>query len=144
MDEKFEDLTLGDLFPMEVEDLVSDNLLPGEQLEKGMVTYYEGNNSGSGGQTVLKITTNGSTTFSSEVLEHIMKHSPDGFQWGYGGSGVSDLAFSILMDCCGDGIAERLYQQFKWDFLAKLGDHLLIYQSVIWEWVLEQTGVENE
>jgi len=31
-------------------------------------------------------------------LKHIVRHSPDGFQWGYGGSGPSDLALSIMTD----------------------------------------------
>ena len=35
-------------------------------------------------------------------LRHIVKHSPDGFNWGYGGSGPSDLALSILCDFLGN------------------------------------------
>lgn len=31
-------------------------------------------------------------------LKHLIHHSPDGFEWGYGGSGPSDLALSILAD----------------------------------------------
>lgn len=30
-------------------------------------------------------------------LPHIVKHSPDGFSWGYGGSGPADLARSLLI-----------------------------------------------
>jgi hypothetical protein len=29
------------------------------------------------------------------TLPHLMHHSPDGFEWGYGGSGPADLARSI-------------------------------------------------
>lgn len=31
-------------------------------------------------------------------LLHVVHHSPSGFEWGYGGSGPSDLALSILCD----------------------------------------------
>jgi hypothetical protein len=54
-------------------------------------------------------------------LKHIVYHSPDGFQWGYGGSGPADAAFSILTDCLEPekgGMAWRLHQAFKWEFLA--------------------------
>ena len=33
-----------------------------------------------------------------ELLQNKGKHSPDGFQIGYGGSGPADLAYSILWD----------------------------------------------
>ncbi len=31
-------------------------------------------------------------------LAHLVRHSPDGFEWGYGGSGPADLARSIVGD----------------------------------------------
>ena len=36
-------------------------------------------------------------------LRHVPKHSPAGFNWGYGGSGPADLARSLLIDALGDG-----------------------------------------
>lgn len=36
-------------------------------------------------------------------LEHHVRHSPDGFAWGYGGSGPSELARCILLDHFDDG-----------------------------------------
>lgn len=33
-------------------------------------------------------------------LRHVVRHSPDGFQWGYGGSGPAELARCILLDFC--------------------------------------------
>lgn len=46
----------------------------------------------------------------------IWKHSPDGFAWGYGGSGPAQLALAILLDYFeGDvGRAREHYQDFKW------------------------------
>lgn len=37
------------------------------------------------------------------VLDHVVKHSPTGFSWGYGGSGPSDLARCLLIDHYGEG-----------------------------------------
>src|SRR5690606_35743395 len=52
-------------------------------------------------------------------LRHIVRHSPTGMEWGYGGSGPSDLARSILADFAGIKVADMFYQEFKWDFIAK-------------------------
>lgn len=57
----------------------------------------------------------GNTTYE---LKHIERHSPDGFNWGYGGSGPGDTALSILTDCIGAEKAESLYHQFKHDIVA--------------------------
>lgn len=35
-------------------------------------------------------------------LKHLLRHSPDGFEFGYGGSGPSDLARSIVGDLLGE------------------------------------------
>jgi len=54
------------------------------------------------------------------VPRRITKHSPDGFCWGYGGSGPADLSLNILSVFIGQKLAEWLYQDFKWDFIATL------------------------
>jgi hypothetical protein len=55
-------------------------------------------------------------------LVHVERHSPDGFEYGYGGSGPADLALSILVDFFDlEGAPDRLpvsYQGFKWHFIA--------------------------
>lgn len=53
-------------------------------------------------------------------LPHVVRHSPTGFEWGYGGSGPADLARSILVDAVGVIAAEGLYQEFKREFVACL------------------------
>lgn len=53
----------------------------------------------------------------SQVL---INHSPDGFAWGYGGSGPSQLALAILLELYGKDEALLRYQDFKWDFIATL------------------------
>lgn len=56
-------------------------------------------------------------------LVHRVRHSPDGFQWGYGGSGPADLARSILWDHLGHEPAPDLYQSFKRDYVARWPMH---------------------
>jgi hypothetical protein len=64
-------------------------------------------------------------------LVHMVRHSPTGLNWGYGGSGPADLARSLLLDALGhhddvadpDGVkdaVEGLYQQFCDDVVAAL------------------------
>jgi hypothetical protein len=80
---------------------------------------------------VLKRTVSGVAT---NVPWLVVDHSPDGFEWGYGGSGPADLALNILeavlrqMGHKGEKIsvfrgkcfrlAHRLHQDFKWKFIS--------------------------
>src|SRR5262245_28903746 len=50
----------------------------------------------------------------------IENRSPTGFEFGYGGSGPSQLALAILLDFKGKAPAPPLYQAFKWKFIAPL------------------------
>ena len=62
-------------------------------------------------------------------------HSPAEFEWGYGGSGPSQLALAILADHCGnDEEAINLYQRFKWAVIAHLPRH---------GWVLTSGDIES-
>jgi hypothetical protein len=58
----------------------------------------------------------------TNVPRRITRHSPDGFEWGYGGSGPADFALNILSVYIGQEAAQfcGLYQDFKWLFVAKL------------------------
>jgi hypothetical protein len=48
-------------------------------------------------------------------------HSPDGFEWGYGGSGPAQLALALLVDHLGDTAqALALYHDFKFALVAGL------------------------
>lgn len=56
-----------------------------------------------------------------EPLSHpLVKHSPTGFEWGYGGSGPADLALNILNLFVGSTTAYLLYQDFKADKIATM------------------------
>lgn len=46
-------------------------------------------------------------------------HSPDGFSWGYGGSGPSQAALAIMMEFTDQDTAVRIYQDFKWQHVCQ-------------------------
>ena len=47
------------------------------------------------------------------LVRHHVRHSPDGFETGYGGSGPADLARSILIDFFGsDVFVDQIYHDF--------------------------------
>lgn len=92
----------------------------------------------------------------------IVHHSSTGFEWGYGGSGPSELAlnvvafhleahrhhftrrfgvdvmherFRVLGGRCPE-LAWDLHQDFKWDLIAKVPrDGGLVYALDIWKWI---------
>lgn len=56
-------------------------------------------------------------------VQHDVRHSPTGMEWGYGGSGPADCARSMLLALeryCFLPRIEQVYQQFKWTFLSGL------------------------
>jgi hypothetical protein len=51
----------------------------------------------------------------------LINHSPDGFEWGYGGSGPAQLALALLVDATGNAErAMRLHQDFKRCFIQDI------------------------
>lgn len=52
--------------------------------------------------------------------QDVYNHSPDGFSWGYQGSGPAQLALAILCDAIGPIEAARWHQDFKRDHIAAL------------------------
>lgn len=53
--------------------------------------------------------------------QKVYNHSPDGFSWGYGGSGCAQLALAICLELCETKQeAKGKYQDFKWKFIAGL------------------------
>ena len=49
--------------------------------------------------------------------QKVINHSPDGFNWGYGGSGPSQLALAIVLKLTGK---TKGYQGVKFSFISKL------------------------
>ena len=60
-------------------------------------------------------------TLSPKRSQKVWNHSPDGFSWGYYGSGPAQLALAILLEA-GVSVddARKLHQEFKQQFVAKL------------------------
>jgi hypothetical protein len=62
---------------------------------------------------------------------NLVNHSPDGFEWGYLGSGPSQLAFALIHDVLSSGepqsaaaieLTQKLYHDFKADKIATIRD----------------------
>lgn len=96
---------------------------------------------------------------STNVPHLVQKHSPDGYGWGYGGSGPSDLARSIIENMLrlmehkgtlapwrdlGEPIfmdSYMLYQDFKLQFIATVPDESIeriIPYLLIVAWINEK------
>jgi len=65
----------------------------------------------------------------SYLLPHLVKHSPTGLEYGYGGSGPGDLARSIVGDVLGtDEPDEHLYMAFKWAWVSSRDQKALYHE----------------
>lgn len=58
-----------------------------------------------------------------DTSQKLYNHSPDGFEWGYAGSGPAQLALAILLDYLSQreilpSLALQWYQEFKRQFIA--------------------------
>jgi hypothetical protein len=76
----------------------------------------------------------------TNVPQRIILHSPDGFEWGYCGSGPADFALNILSLYIGEEAAQQngLYQRFKEAFLSKLPhEGGIIKRNDIMQWLNE-------
>ena len=79
-----------------------------------------------------------SADLSPEPSQEIINHSPDGFNWGYGGSGPAQLALGLLLDVTGDRkVAQHHYQAFKFDAVAHFGENWEISEVAIRQWLVE-------
>jgi len=76
----------------------------------------------------------------------VRNHSPDGFNWGYGGSGPAQLALALLCHATRNPVlALELYQKFKWDVVGRLHRrrwHLT--QRFLLRWVRHQVEARGD
>jgi len=73
--------------------------------------------------------------------QKIWNRSPDGFNWGYQGSGPAQLALALLYDVTRDkDIAVRLHQEFKRDYVSTWSDTWEITNASIQGWVVSKLG----
>lgn len=101
------------------------------------VTYYVGQVD----RTVLRVSDGTSTPLDPRL--DIANHSPDGFNWGYAGSGPAQLALALLADAVGDEIALRCYHDLKTDVIAYLetGTHWVLPQSYVVDFAARQAAL---
>jgi hypothetical protein len=52
--------------------------------------------------------------------QQAFNHSPDGFNWGYGGSGPAQLALALLLEVVDVPTAVSLHQTFKTEVVSQL------------------------
>lgn len=50
----------------------------------------------------------------------LRNHSPDGANWGYGGSGPAQLALALCCHVLPDNVALGMYQRFKINFVSRI------------------------
>lgn len=58
----------------------------------------------------------------------VHNHSPDGFCWGYGGSGPAQLALALMLEITDKETALKEYQEFKWDVIACLPQSDFVFE----------------
>lgn len=84
------------------------------------------------------ISTHNASGLKTNVQLSEIKHSPTGFNFGYGGSGSADLALNICRMFCDKNDAHRIYQDFKWKFVSsEKSDKLIIKKSDIISFINE-------
>lgn len=77
--------------------------------------------------------------FDHQPSLKVRNHSPDGFAWGYGGSGPAQLALAILLEETNRRAAEALYQQFKAEVIAALSkDNWSLTSDDVRDWLQEK------
>ena len=81
----------------------------------------------------------------------LFSHSPDGFNWGYAGSGPAQLALAVLADALkdtplGDQTAIALHQKFKHEVFSKIepGRDWGMGKEYVIEWVTAQQQEKKE
>src|SRR3990167_4937806 len=71
--------------------------------------------------------------------QKVYNHSPDGFMWGYGGSGPAQLALALLLNFADKNFALKYYQEVKEDVVAKLPqDDFDLGVSVVLDWIKQR------
>lgn len=84
-------------------------------------------------------------TLSPVASQKVWNHSPDGFEWGYGGSGPAQLALALLLDVTGvSTLAVQLYQDFKREFVATWGEEWEISDDQIKAWIAQKQAPVEE
>lgn len=104
-----------------------------------------------GGQPVCFVDDRGIKT-PLDPRNDLVNHSPNGFEWGYGGSGPAQLALAICSDAlrrsglhpaAADERARRVYQFFKQDVLQTEKEDIFEYNFEMVLRVIEKIEEER-
>jgi hypothetical protein len=75
--------------------------------------------------------------------QKLVNHSPDGFSWGYSGSGPAQLALALLLHFSTKDFALANYQQFKFDVVAGMTDRA--YGSeIVTDWIKRKESEDGK
>lgn len=112
---------------------------PTNRTDAGGYPVYVGVENGNGYPIGLEV-------LSPAASQEIVNHSPNGFNWGYGGSGPAQCALGILLDITGDkAVATRWYQTFKSEVIAHIptDKKMQMSETKVHEWLKEKTDQEK-
>lgn len=83
--------------------------------------HYIGEHTPDGCDVIVLDKTKSEGSYLLDPRFDLRNHSPDGFSFGYGGSGPAQLSLALLADALGDDErAQRMYQDFKFKVIARL------------------------
>ncbi len=96
------------------------------------------------GGVVAKVQSPDGTVYDLPPRHDLRNHSPDGFNFGYGGSGPAQLALALLADATSkDDLALEFYHSYKW---AVVGHHKATSwqttDEAIQEWIARRAAAE--
>lgn len=73
----------------------------------------------------------------------VRTHSPEGFSWGFGGSGPAQLALALLLELTNEDLALLWYQDVKWNVIAGLPqDDFVIDSEQIFDFIAGEEKTE--
>lgn len=90
------------------------------------------------GNWETKVVTINDNQLDLEKSLDVVNHSPTGFNWGYAGSGPSQLALGLLLEFMPSRkeTALSIYQQFKFDVISKLPqENFELKEDVVLDWI---------
>ena len=67
--------------------------------------------------------------------QRVWNHSPDGFNWGYEGSGPAQLALAVLLEFLSQLKAVELHQEFKREVVASLPQEDFLVSVNLGQWI---------
>ncbi|WP_020472293.1 DUF6166 domain-containing protein [Zavarzinella formosa] len=83
--------------------------------------HYAGDRTPDGCEVMVLDITHEGGGYLLDARQNLRNHSPDGFSWGFSGSGPSQLALAILADVLDDDdLANKLHIDFKNKVIARL------------------------